>query len=56
MPDGLVFYLAVLFSEQFTLLLVPVEGDAFAQPHEIPKRQITLMIWFPSMKPERSHG
>ena len=32
MPDGLVFHLAVLFSEQLALLLVPVEGDAFAQP------------------------
>jgi len=34
MPDGLVFYLAILFSEQFPLLLFPVEGDAFAQPQD----------------------
>jgi len=32
MPSGLVFYLTVLFSEQLTLLLASVEGDAFAQP------------------------
>ena len=32
MSDGLVFYLAVLFSEQLALLLFPVEWDAFAQP------------------------
>ncbi len=34
MPDGLVFYLTVLFSEQFPFLLFPVEGDAFAQPQD----------------------
>ena len=39
MPDGLVFYLAVLFSEQLTLLLAPVEGDAFAQPQDGKRRR-----------------
>ena len=39
MPGGLVFHLAVLFSEQFALLLVPVEGDAFAQPQDGQRRR-----------------
>ena len=39
MPDGLVFYLAVLFSEQFALLLAPVEWDAFAQPQDGQRRR-----------------
>ena len=39
MPDGLVFYLAVLFSEQFALLLAPVEGDTFAQPQDGKRRR-----------------
>ena len=39
MPDGLVFYLAVLFSEQLALLLFPVEGDAFAQPQDGQRRR-----------------
>jgi len=39
MPDGLVFYLAVLFSEQFAFLLFPVEWDAFAQPQDGQRRR-----------------
>ncbi len=39
MPDGLVFYLAVLFSEQFAVLLAPVEWEAFAQPQDGQRRR-----------------
>ena len=39
LPDGLVFYLAVLFSEQLALLLFPAEGDAFAQPQDGQRRR-----------------
>ncbi len=39
MPSGLVFYLAVLFSEQFALLLAPVEWEAFAQPQDGQRRR-----------------
>jgi len=39
MPDGLVFYLVVLFSEQLTLLFSPVEWDAFAQPQDGKRRR-----------------
>ena len=39
MPDGLVFYLTVLFSEQLTLLRAPVEGNAFAQPQDSQRRR-----------------
>ena len=39
MPDGLVFYLAILFSKQLALLLAPVEGDAFAQPQDGQRRR-----------------
>ena len=39
MPDGLVFYVTVLFSKQFPLLLPPVEGDAFAQPQDGQRRR-----------------